>query len=165
MTNPIPLASNPKSDRRPSGQGLKLAITPSLDSEDRIALSGLVTLSYLEGFDDRTYRDRYLYQVPRLDVHDIPIGDLNVQNGQAALLFGPHLRWPYNPAPDDPACPVFLMFDAAKVEEHTVELPAPPVHRRSGPNPAGMGAWPPGAQQLPGGMGASATGSRAVTRW
>ncbi len=141
--------------------GLKLAITPSLDSEDRIALSGLVTLSYLEGFDDRTYRDRYFYQVPRLDVHGIPIDDLNVPNGQAALLFDPHLRWPYNPAPDDPACPLLLLFDAAKVEDQIVEPPAPPALPHI-PNPAGMGTLPAGVQQLPGGMGGLLPGAEPL---
>lgn len=136
--------------------GMELTITPSLDWEDRIVLSGLITLRHLEGFDDRTYRDKYIYQIPRLDVRDIPIDNLRVRNGQAALLFGPHLRWPYNPAPDGAACPTLLVFEATQIENQTTEVPVRPH------NPPGMGAMPPGVQQLPGGMGALPLGAEPL---
>jgi len=132
--------------------GLALEITASLLSETQIALDGSVTLKHLSGFEDRTYRDEHIYQVPLLDEGEILIEDVHLDNGQTALLLRSAVTWPL-PEKDLPeaeeAQPLLILIRATKTqvdedESDMQSIPFDPAHL-----PGGMGAFAPGQPPLP----------------
>jgi type II secretory pathway component GspD/PulD (secretin)/beta-lactamase regulating signal transducer with metallopeptidase domain len=133
-------------------RGLALEIEPSLVSEDQIALDGSVTLTRLEGFEERTYRNEHTYQVPRLDEWEVLIEDVRLGTGQTAQLLGPVVRWPWDkegsPATEE-AQSLLILIKATKTQVDEDESEMPFIPTDPAPLPGGMGGFAPGQSPLP----------------
>ena len=133
--------------------GLTTEITPWLAGEDQITLNGTTTFTNLKGFEDRTYRDEHVYQVPVLDTDEIVIKNVHLADGQAALLLTPSVNQSCltkESSDSDEARPLLILIKARKLrleDSNTAQMPPTFQHQPLDPTkplPPGFGALAPG---------------------
>jgi len=134
--------------------GLKTEITPSLAPEDQIILNGTTTFTNLKGFEDRTYRNEHVYQIPVLDTDEIVIENVHLADGQAVLLLTPSgiQSGPTKESSDsEEASPLLILIEAKKgfIEgSDTSQMPPMLQHQPLAPTkplpPGGFGGSDPG---------------------
>jgi len=66
--------------------GLQLKVTPELGPEDQVNIDGTVKLTSFYGFDEKTYKRRYTYQVPKVEESTFSFDHLLVPRGRTILF-------------------------------------------------------------------------------
>lgn len=70
--------------------GITLSITPWVTEDCKYFVLALETVfSELSGYDRRRYRNKYSYDVPRMEVFELKCTSLYVPAGKSLLLFAP----------------------------------------------------------------------------
>ncbi len=118
--------------------GLEMKLTARIAAEDRIELDAGLTLTSIDGYEERTYGNALRYGVPKIDRIEFPMNDLAIPDGQTILVAGPRARRPLGR--DDavePPAPLLILLTVRRTviedREESLSMPVP------GSLPGGMG--------------------------
>jgi beta-lactamase regulating signal transducer with metallopeptidase domain/Flp pilus assembly secretin CpaC len=93
--------------------GLEMTMTPSLLTDGRIGLEVSMTLTNVEGYEEKTYKGTWPYRVPKIDKLEFPMKGLSIPDGETVLIAGPRAGQPLNwheAAVQEPAGPLLILF-------------------------------------------------------
>jgi type II secretory pathway component GspD/PulD (secretin)/beta-lactamase regulating signal transducer with metallopeptidase domain/HEAT repeat protein len=82
----------PKPRQATLDSGLKFEILAHLIGPNEVKLDGMLRITTLLGFDEKKYKSRHPYQVPRTDDVVLPLNSPALHSGSTALILGPQAR-------------------------------------------------------------------------
>lgn len=137
---PDDVADPPVPDVKEIMTGLEMKLTARIAAEDRIKLDLGLTLTSIDGYEEKTYGNALRYGVPKIDRIEFPMNDLSIPDGQTILVAGPRARRPLGR--DDavePPAPLLILLTVRQTmmedREESLSMPVP------GQLPGGFGGF------------------------
>ena len=122
--------------------GLEMKLTARIAGAGQIEVDAGLTLTSIDGYEEKTYGNAFRYGVPKIDRIEFPMNDLAIPDGQTLLMAGPRTKWSVGrddaAGPKSPT-PLLILFTFKQTvmddREESLSMPFP------GSLPGGMGGF------------------------